>query len=255
MPALLDLRYHEKMDIAEAFLGLAGIAFGLSTMKRGAARLGSALNSSGDGGTKTSYGQTSRRSPPTLTRGKHVNTATGLMRVTTHSVRSLDDRIAAIAAKANEGKLDPKIIAWARRELSRKCRSGWNGEQWCVPEKDTEAEIAAIFKALRRDIRYTSDVVGVDTYAHPKRTLEMRGGDCDEYSATACAALMAVGIPCRFKVIRTKDSPSWNHIYVQGGVPKENPRKWVSIDASVPVKPGWEAPPSMVAEARIYPAY
>ena len=166
-------------------------------------------------------------------------------------------RIAAIAEKANEGKLDPRVISWARKELSKKCRTGGpqNGEQWCVPEKDTEAEIAAIFKALRRDIRYTSDVVGVDTYAHPKRTLEMRGGDCDEYAATGAAALMAVGIPARFKVIRTKSSPTWDHIYIQAGTPKNNPTKWISLDASVAVKPGWEAPPSMVAESKIYPAY
>jgi transglutaminase-like putative cysteine protease len=236
-------------NVADIILGLAGIALGLSTASKGVERLSSAIR-----GVPTSYGRT-KPVPPIMRQGRHVQTASGPMRTTLHAVESLDDRIAAIAKKANEGKTDPRVIAWARRELSKKCRPGWNGEQWCVPEKDTEAEINAIFKALRRDIRYTSDVLGVDTYAHPRRTLEMRGGDCDEYSATACAALMSVGIPCRFKVIRTKDASSWNHIYVQGGTPKNNPTKWISLDASVPVKPGWEAPASMVAEARIYPAY
>ncbi|MGL4255608.1 MAG: hypothetical protein ACRCSL_04685 [Microbacterium sp.] len=545
-------------NVADILLGLAGIALGLSTAHKGVKRLSGAVS-----GVPTSYGRTTAV-PPVLYQGKHLQTASGPMRTTLHSVRSLDDRIAAIAKKANEGKTDPRVIAWARKELSKKCRGGWNGEQWCVPEKNTEAEIAAIFKALRRDIRYTSDVHGVDTYAHPRRTLEMGGGDClpgdtllvtpqglmridhlkvgdtihdgrswvqvtnwwdkgtlpvntyelnnksvlrctaehrvfrvtrangeheemragdlregdlllqprafeagveslgwahavivgaylsegwwdeskglfciagvpnskgvrelvldaaarlgisnlyehprylgfrkehawlvsglgvgaaekrlphlnfdletvativkvmemgdgglstpgkgemrnmvystasrtlalqyrtmqrmlgrsthmklmtaeehggagtlpiwrvtvrndharkpwakiravreavvetrvfdiettsgriylpesdvivhncDEYSATACAALMAVGIPCRFKVIRTKNSPSWDHIYVQAGTPKGNPTKWVSLDASVPVKPGWEAPASMVAEAKIYPAY
>jgi transglutaminase-like putative cysteine protease len=236
-------------NVADILLGLAGIALGLSTAHKGVKRLSGAV-----GGVPTSYGR-STAVPPVLRQGRHVQTASGPMRTTLHSVGSLDDRIAAIAKKANEGKTDPRVIAWARKELSKKCRGGWNGEQWCVPEKDTEAEIAAIFKALRRDIRYTSDVVGIDTYAHPRRTLEMGGGDCDEASATACAALMAVGIPCRFKVIRTKNSPTWDHIYVQAGTPKNGPTKWVSLDASVPVKPGWEAPASMVAEAKIYPAY
>lgn len=238
------------MNLGEVLLGLATLAVGLSTAKKGAERLGNALNS----GVPTTYGRTTRV-PPIKTQGRHVKTATGLMRVTTHEVRSLDDRLAAIAQKAHEGKLDPKVIAWARKELSRKCRPGWNGEQWCVPEKDTMAEINALYKALRRDVRYTSDVVGVDTYAHPKRTLEMGGGDCDEASATACAVLMAVGIPCRFEVLRTKDSATWNHIQAAAGLPKSNPTKWIPFDASVPMHAGWEAPKSMVAEKRIYPAY
>lgn len=79
--------------------------------------------------------------------------------------------------------------------------------------------------------------------------------NCDEYSATACAALMSIGVPCRFKVIRTKDSPTWNHIYIEAGTPKQNPSKWIPLDASVAAKPGWEAPKSMVAETKIYPAY
>jgi hypothetical protein len=546
------------MDLGELMLGLAAVALGASTFKKGVERIHRATRPS-----PTHIGRIGNM-PPVISQGKHVATRSGPMRTTLHSVSSLDERIAAIAKKANEGKTDPRVIAWARKELSKKCRSGWNGEQWCVPEKNTEAEIAAIYKALRRDIRYTSDVAGVDTYAHPRRTLEMGGGDClpaetllltprgfvridnvsvgdvihdgrswvkvtnwwdkgvlpintyelnnksvlrctadhrvfrvtrasgeheemragdlregdlllqprefeagaeslseahaiivgaylaegwwdeskglfciagvpnskgvrelvidaasrlgitnlyehrryvgfrkehawlvaglgvgaaekrlphlnfdrdtvativkvmemgdgglstpkkgemrnmvystasrtlalqyrvmqrmlgrsthmkhmtaeqhggagslpiwrvtvrnshtrkpwakirtvregvvatpvfdietesgriylpesdlivhncDEYSATACAALMSIGVPCRFKVIRTKDSPTWNHIYVEAGTPKQNPSKWIALDASVAAKPGWEAPKSMVAETKIYPAY
>jgi len=546
------------MNLGEVFLGLAAIAVGATTMKKGFERVHNATM-----GSRTTVGRIAAM-PPVISQGKHVQTRSGPMRTTLHSVGSLDERLAAIAKKANEGKTDPRVIAWARKELSKKCRAGWNGEQWCVPEKDTLAEIDAIYKALRRDIRYTSDVHGIDTYAHPKRTLELGGGDClpgetllvtpqglvridqvrvgdtihdgktwvqvtnwwdkgtlpvntyelnnksvlrctaehrvfrvtrangeheemragdlregdlllqprmfeagvenlshahavivgaylaegwwdeskgsfciagvpnskgvrelvlsaaamlgvtdiyqhprylgfhkehawlvsglgvgaagkrlphlnfdletvativkvmemgdgglstpgkgetrnmvystasrtlalqyrvmqrmlgrsthmrlmtaeehggagtlpiwritvrnnhtrkpwakirsvreavvetqvfdietasgriylpesdvvvhncDEYSATACAALMAVGIPCRFKVIRTKDSPTWNHIYVEAGTSKQNPTKWIALDASVAAKPGWEAPKSMVAETKIYPAY
>lgn len=233
------------MNLGEALLGIAAIALGASTMKKGVERLHRATH-----GSPPSIGRIGKV-PPVLRQGQHVRTATGLMRVTTHEVRSLDDRIAAIAQKANEGKIDPRVIAWARKELSKKCRGGWNGEQWCVEEKNSTAEIAAIYKALRRDIRYTSDVMGVDTYAHPRRTLEMGAGDCDEYAATACAAFEAIGIECRFKVIRTKDSPTWNHIYVEAFDKRAN--RWVPIDASVAASPGWEAPKSMVAESRVYP--
>lgn len=161
------------MDLGEFMLGLAAVALGASTFKKGIERIHRATRSS----SPTHVGRIGNM-PPVISRGNHVATRSGPMRTTLHSVTSLDDRIAAIAKKANEGKTDPRVIAWARKELSKKCRNGWNGEQWCVPEKDTEAEIAAIYKALRRDIRYTSDVAGVDTYAHPRRTLEMGGGDC-----------------------------------------------------------------------------
>jgi len=161
------------MNLGEALLGIAAIALGASTVKKGVERLHKATAPV----SPVPMGRLGKM-PPVLSQGKHMATRSGPMRVTTHEVRSLDDRIAAIAKKANEGKIDPRVIAWARKELSRKCRGGWNGEQWCVPEKDTAAEIAAIYKALRRDIRYTSDVVNVDTYAHPRRTLEMGAGDC-----------------------------------------------------------------------------
>lgn len=162
-------------------------------------------------------------------------------------VESLDERINAIRDRIRKGRVDPKVIAWARSQVSRKC-----GNQWCVPEKDTEKEIRAIFHGMRRDVRYTSDVLGVDTYVHPRKTLEQRSGDCDDYSALGCSALMSVGIPCRLKVVRTKDSPTWNHIYIQAGTPKADPQKWMSLDASVPVKPGWEVPASMVAASRTF---
>lgn len=193
-----------------------------------------------------------RGSIPTVQRGRHMPTSAGPIRVTRKIVRTLDDRLANIIPLANDGKLDPSVIAWTRSQLTRKCRSGENGEQWCIPEKDTRAEISAIFHGLRRDIRYTSDVHRVDTYAHPRITLRLKSGDCDDYSSLGCAALMSAGIPCRFKVVRTKDSPTWNHIFIQGGYPKHAPTNWFSLDASVPVKPGWEPPPSMIAETRIF---
>lgn len=165
-------------------------------------------------------------------------------------VRSLDDRINAIRDRARRGRVDPQVMAWARKQVTRKCASKPGG--WCVPEKDTKAEIIAIFEGMRRDVRYTSDILGVDTFAHPKRTLEQKAGDCDDYSALGCAALMSIGIPCRFKVVRTKDADTWNHIYIQAGLPKHAPEQWIPLDASVPVKPGWEVPRSAVAEARIF---
>jgi predicted transglutaminase-like cysteine proteinase len=248
------------MDLGQLILGAIGIYVGAKKVKsaleprarprtqlRGAAPFlpgGAGLRSAGSAGPK--------QRPPMNHRGKHVQTLAGPMRMTRATVNNLDDRMAKIKELAVDGKFDPTVIAWTRAQLTRKCRNGENGEQWCIPEKDTKAEISAIFHGLRRDIRYTSDIAGADTYAHPRVTLRLKSGDCDDYSSLGCAALMSAGIPCRFKVVRTKDSDSWNHIFIQGGTPKHAPREWFSLDASVPVKPGWEPPPSMVAEHRIF---
>lgn len=78
--------------------------------------------------------------------------------------------------------------------------------------------------------------------------------NCDDYSSTTCAALGAIGIPCRYKVIRTKGAKDWNHIYAQAGFPRANPQRWISMDSSVNMPFGWEAPPRMVAASRVFRA-
>lgn len=165
-------------------------------------------------------------------------------------VTSLDQRINAIRNRTRAGKVDPTVIKWARKQVTARCAGKPGG--WCVSEKDTNAEIKAIFDGMRRDVRYTSDVSGVDTYVHPRKTLEQRAGDCDDYSSLGCAALGAIGIPCRLKVVRTRDSETWNHIYILAGSPKGAPTRWIPLDASVPVKAGWEVPRHLIAEQRIF---
>jgi predicted transglutaminase-like cysteine proteinase len=238
------------VNLPQVLLGLAGLALGVRTVRRGVSELSAGLQSrptslSGHGEVEPDprgRGSIGRR-VGTVNRGK-----AGFSDV--REVESLDERINAIRDRIRKGRVDPKVIAWARAQVSKKCPGRPGG--WCVPEKDTEAEIRAIFNGMRRDVRYTSDVLGVDTYVHPRKTLEQRSGDCDDYSALGCSALMSVGIPCRLKVIRTKDSQTWNHIYIQAGHPKGAPDKWMTLDASVPVRPGWEVPASMVAASRTF---
>lgn len=164
-----------------------------------------------------------------------------------YPVKSLDDRIKRIRERVARGMVDPKVYGFARKVVNQKC-----GDNWCIPEKDNLKEMEAIFKAVRQNVRYTSDILGVDTYQHPKHTLGLNGGDCDDYSSLLCSLLLSLGIPCRLKVIRTKDAKEWNHIYAQGGLPRANPTRWYSLDASVPKPFGWEAPGSMVADTRIF---
>lgn len=163
------------------------------------------------------------------------------------NIRTLEDRIKFIRGRIAKGMVDPKVYGFARKVVNQKC-----GNTWCVPEKDNLREMQAIYDAVRKNVRYTSDILGVDTYQHPKHTLGLNGGDCDDYSSLLCSLLLSLGIPCRLKVIRTRDSREWNHIYAQGGLPRANPTRWYTLDASVAKPFGWEAPSSMVADSRIF---
>lgn len=236
------------MNLGQVLLGAISIFGGISALGRGMGHLSRGLGKAPP--------RRGRKLPmPTTTkRGAYKLTSAGPIRTTLKEVRNLDQRLGQIIELSHKGKFDPEVIAWTRKELTKKCRPGWNGEQWCVPEKDTDAEIIAIFKALRRDTRYTSDILGADTYMHPRVTTRLQSADCDDFASKGCAALMSVGIPCRLKVIQTKRSLTPDHIFIQGGSPKDNPTKWISLDASVPMPPGWEAPKSMVSREWIYPA-
>ncbi len=192
------------------------------------------------------------------------------MRMRSFDIRTLGDRIEYLRGLSDAGKRDPQVYAFARRTLTRRC-----GNKWCIPEKDNLGEARALHGALRRQIppnmtlrdimgakrlfgnirnnvRYTSDIAGVDTYQKPGHTLALRSGDCDDYSSLTCSALGSVGIPCRYKVIRTKGASDWNHIYAQAGFPRQKPSRWVSMDSSVAMPFGWEAPQRMVAASRTF---
>jgi hypothetical protein len=192
------------------------------------------------------------------------------MRMRSFNIRTLDDRIAYLQGLVDEGKRDPQVYAFARRAVTQKC-----GGKWCVPEKDTLGEARSLFAAIRRqvppnttakdvatarlffknlrqNVRYTSDIEGVDTYQRPAHTLALGSADCDDFSTLTCAGLGSLGIPCRLKVIRTKGAGDWNHIFAQAGFPRQNPTHWISMDSSVNMPFGWEAPKQMVAASRVF---
>ncbi len=248
------------MSTLNFVLGLAGVVMGARTLANGMQRLAGSSSRAPNApngarrtmvnGIPTIYVPRSatRKQGVIFTQGQHIGTMAGPMRMTTREVHTLGDRLATILDLAEKGKQDPKVIAWVRAELSKKCGPGWNGEQWCIKEKDKKAEAAAIFRAVRRDVRYLNDIVGLDTYAAPRQTLKTKAEDCDGYAALTCAAMNVAGIECRAKVIRTKRSRTPDHIYNE----VQLDGKWVPMDASTNMGPFWEAPRSMVAEQWIY---
>lgn len=263
------------MSFSDLALGLASIAVGLNSLKKGAQHLSVA------GRPKTRSFQGASAVPnavslpgrPLLNSGyQTVHAPNGQrvpMQMRSFDIRGLDDRIAYLRRLVDAGKREPHVYAFARRAVSRRC-----GNDWCIGEKDNLSEAKAIFGAIRgsktasggsdmdtakklfrqirKNVRYTSDIAGVDTYQKPGHTLALRSADCDDFSTLTCASLQAIGIPCRFKVIRTKGANDWNHIYPQAGFPRQNPTRWVSMDSSVNMPFGWEAPPSMVAASKVF---
>jgi hypothetical protein len=118
----------------------------------------------------------------------------------------------------------------------------------CVPEKDWEAEIRALFTAVRdaaspMALRYTRDHAEIDQFHSADKLLKLKGGDCDDGTILLGSMLRAVGYPIRLRVIQDTGSSTWSHIYLLVGLPPMAPEKWVALDWSVPGKPaGWEAP-------------
>ena len=236
-------------SLGHLVLGLIGIVGGAATVSRGMGHLKRGLKKK----QMRARPELGRVAPPPVSKrrvpgGRRVDDA-GIskrkLRVRLHDVKSLDDRMRLIRQKIQQGKLEPEVIEWARKAVTKKCGNGW-----CIPEKDTMGEAKAIFEALRRDVRYTSDVLGADTYARASQTLRMHAGDCDDYTITGCSALNAIGIPCAADVIQTKGSDDWNHIYAMVGLPRVNPTRWVPFDASIDRPFGWEAPKAVVARRR-----
>jgi transglutaminase-like putative cysteine protease len=253
------------MSFSELALGFASLVIGINHLSNGAKRLSQKRGELADAPTSTRLVHSTGRKVVRAPNGKNVS-----MRMRSYEIRNLDDRIMHLRKLVEEGKRDPQVYAFTRRAVTRRC-----GNDWCIPEKDNFQEAKALFSALRREappaktaqdiaaarslfgnirknVRYTSDIAGVDTYQKPGHTLSLKAADCDDFSTLTCAALGALGIPCRFKVIRTKGANDWNHIYAQAGFPRQAPTKWVSMDASVNMPFGWEAPPSMVAASRVF---
>lgn len=172
-------------------------------------------------------------------------------------VHSIDQRLAGVMEQMRRSVRDPYIRHVAGQLVSRRCRSpnpatGDGG--WCYPERAYWQEVQAIYRYVRAHVRYVRDIHGIDTFQTARRTLEMRSGDCDDFTITLGALLMAVGYPVRTKTIQTKSAHDFNHIYLQVGLPPTKPTRWKSLDASTPNPPGWEAPRRMIARARLdYP--
>lgn len=245
-------------------LGLFSVVVGVNSLAKGAKHLSEGLNTPSPRRAGRIGGSSipavivpraaTKRMPPVVSAGRKVATKAGQASMTLREVRTLGDRLSIIIDKVNEGSTDPVIVAWARKEVSKRKpgSTAWNGDQWVVKEKDTRGEIAEIHKGLRRSNRYTSDPQKTDLYSSARKALATGAFDCDEYSILGGGALKAIGIPVALEVIQTKDSDSPNHIFILANSEKSGNGEWIPVDASVNMGVGWRAPDSMVARRWIF---
>lgn len=111
-----------------------------------------------------------------------------------------------------------------------------------VAPKNWRGEIEALFRFVRDHIRYTRDIVGLETLQTPPVTLELGAGDCDDKSTLLAALLESVGHPTRFVAVGYRAPGSYSHVYVETRMGAG----WIALDATMPHDMGW-APRTPIA--------
>lgn len=215
-------------------VGLLGLAFGSRALSRTTppmARLGFALV-----GLDLMRQAASGADRPMLGRPDRPQLPASKLSFQTRHARTIDERVGYIREQMLKGTHDPRVYQLARSVLARKC-----GGQWCVPERDSLGEVQALFAEVRSRVRYTLDPVDFDAFQTPQKTLEMKTGDCDDYTALLGALLRSVGYEVRQRVYHTRGWPTWNHIAIQVKLPTD---RWMTVDAIVDRPAGWEVPES-----------
>lgn len=156
--------------------------------------------------------------------------------------------MAIITELIEEGAKDEPIHRLSRTTII----GGKRGNRWIIPEKDWEAEVNAVWNWIRTNIRYTLDPYPHDTYQRARRTLELRAGDCDDLVIFAGAVLHNLGYP--IKIITIDTTGDWNHIYLQAGIPPQDPDEWVAFDAAATEenKLGYEYPDTIVRRRKVF---
>ena len=117
---------------------------------------------------------------------------------------------------------------------------------------DNMAELGALFAFVRDRIRFTGDILGVETLQGAPYTLRVMAGDCDDRAILLVALCRSIGLPVDlfFKVVAlSKGRPgSFSHVFVMANMGGRR----IPLDPTYPGNPvGWQYPhPFRSAEAR-----
>jgi transglutaminase-like putative cysteine protease len=164
----------------------------------------------------------------------------------------IEERLASIQDLVYKSIQDPEMRKLAL-EITQSC-----------PARDGDCEAEAIYDYVKQTVRYSGDIApikwpdgqveGIDLYQSARRTLlDIHAGDCDDMSIAIATLLALNGITPRLRVMKESKADEWSHIFPLAGLAsKNNPTKWVALDATLPNgKFGEEVP---FAEAIDFPA-
>lgn len=144
----------------------------------------------------------------------------------------IQQRIASIQKMIEKGVTDPNMTKLAM-QITAHC-----------PERDGMCEGKAIYKYVKKHMRYTGDVSpilrsngkveGIDRYATPQRSLEFGAGDCDDQVAVVGTLASSIGLLTRLRVTAQSGEEDYSHIYPIIGLDKFNPTYFVAVDTTLP---------------------
>ncbi len=160
----------------------------------------------------------------------------------------IEERIASIQKQIEKSVQDPEMRRLAA-EITSRC-----------PERDGMCEAKAIYKAVKKRVRYVGDIAaikmssgkteGIDLYQSARRTWEMKIGDCDDGTILVSTLLAVIGIQPRLRVTAESANAEDGHIYGGALLPKFNPSYFVALDTTLPGmnKFGVEMPAARVTD-------
>lgn len=139
--------------------------------------------------------------------------------------------VGLMRAMVQDAKISPEVLQCAHSLIG------------LSPQHGEATEADTLFRFVRDDVRYIPDVLGVETLTEPAYVLARMSGDCDDKATLLAALLESVGKPTRFVLAGyTPEHREYEHVYLQTLIDGE----WLTMDPSVPVPMGWEAPGAVV---------
>lgn len=117
----------------------------------------------------------------------------------------VNQTVRAMRRLIERGKRDPLIHSLAAQILT----------QARVPSFDKEGAARAIGEAVHRNVRFTDDVVGVETLHSAREIVRLQIGDCDDFTILICSLLETAGLPTRIVTVSAngEDPTQFSHVY------------------------------------------
>lgn len=166
---------------------------------------------------------------------------------------TIQERIGSIQKMIEKSVMDPEMTRLAMK-ITEHC-----------PERDGKCEAKAIYKWVKRHVRYTGDVApikmsngdveGIDRYATARRTIEYGSGDCDDQVTVVATLTSSIGLLTKLRVTASCPDPAQcddEHIYPAVALPKfsNTPTSMVALDTTLPgnYNFGVEAPSARITD-------